>query len=80
MPKAVVLGIRLSEEDHAALARAAEADQRSMSSLAGKVLTEWLREHGYASPPAKAPAPRRPSPRNKRKTAPAALRAARRVA
>jgi hypothetical protein len=56
VPKAVVLGIRLSEEDHAALARAAENDQRSMSSLAGKVLVEWLRANGY---PPKAAAPRR---------------------
>jgi hypothetical protein len=57
--KAIVLGIRLSEDDHAALARAAAADQRSMSALAGKVLTEWLRANGYPPRPAKGATPKR---------------------
>jgi hypothetical protein len=63
MPRAVVLGIRLSEEDHAALAQAAEADQRSMSSLAGKILVEWLRANGYAKPTAKTATRQRTRPR-----------------
>jgi hypothetical protein len=54
-----VLGIRLNEEDRAALSRAAEADQRSMSSLAGKVLVDWLRTNGYSPKSAKPAAPKR---------------------
>jgi hypothetical protein len=80
VPRPIVLGVRLSEEDHAALGRAAEDDQRSMSALASKVLVEWLRAHGYASPTPKTAAPRRQGPRGKAKVAPAALRQARKTA
>ena len=83
MPRPVVLGIRLSEEDHAALAQAAEVDQRSMSALASKVLVEWLRAHGYSAPTAKAaPTPRRPraKAKAKAKAVPASMRALRRRA
>jgi hypothetical protein len=76
VPKALVLGIRLSEAEHDALARAAEADQRSMSALGRIVLAEWLRSHGHLSVTAKATAPRRQGVRGK----PAAMRLARKSA
>lgn len=59
VPKAVVLGIRMNEELRDALARAAAADQRSMSALASKVLLEWLQANGYPPKPAKPMAPTR---------------------
>lgn len=76
---AKVLGIRFSDAEHAALARAAEADQRSMSALARKVVVHWLRTNGF-EPTAKAATSRRATPRVKRKAAPASLHAARRAA
>jgi hypothetical protein len=77
--KTSILGIRLTDGDYAALAQAAAADQRSMSSLAGKVLGEWLRANGYAPAPAKTAVPQRERARAKAtaargKAAPAALR------
>ena len=47
MGKTPSLGIRLKPEVKAALQTAAEADLRSVSSLAEKILTEWLREKGF---------------------------------
>jgi hypothetical protein len=47
MVKTPSLGIRLKPEVKIALQQAAEADMRSVSSLAEKILTEWLREKGY---------------------------------
>jgi hypothetical protein len=41
------LGIRLQPEVKAALQEAAKADMRSVSSMAEKVLTEWLKANGY---------------------------------
>jgi hypothetical protein len=44
------LGLRLLPMLKAALGRAACDDQRSVPSMAEKILTEWLREHGYLKP------------------------------
>jgi hypothetical protein len=41
------LGIRLPPEIKEALQRAAQDDVRSVSSMAEKILTDWLREKGY---------------------------------
>jgi len=45
------LGIRVRPEVKAALEKAAEDDLRSVSSLAEKVLIEWLRDRGYLPKP-----------------------------
>jgi hypothetical protein len=47
MGKTPSLGIRLQPEIKEALQRAAEDDVRSVSSMAEKILTDWLREKGY---------------------------------
>ena len=47
MGKTPSLGVRLKPEVKAALQQAATADMRSVSSLAEKVLTEWLMAHGF---------------------------------
>jgi hypothetical protein len=41
------LGVRLDPEVKSALERAAKEDRRSLSSLIDKILSDWLREHGY---------------------------------
>ena len=48
--KAAALGIRLDPEIKEALARAAEADRRTVSSMAEKILADWLKERGYLKP------------------------------
>ena len=47
MVKSHSLGVRLQPEVKEALERAAKADVRSVSSMAEKILTDWLREHGH---------------------------------
>jgi hypothetical protein len=47
MSRDTQLGIRLPAEVKLALAKAAKADARSMSSMVEKVMTDWLREQGY---------------------------------
>ena len=47
MVKTPSLGVRLQPELKAALDKAAKDDLRSMSSMVEKILTEYLREHGY---------------------------------
>ena len=50
-----VLNMRLPVEIKRALQRAADDDHgRSMSGMAGRALREWLEEHGYLKPHAKA--------------------------
>jgi hypothetical protein len=44
MTKLDVITIRFDPQAHAALQKAAAADYRSMSSLARKVLVEWLQQ------------------------------------
>lgn len=44
MPKTVTLAIRLDPTEHAALLRASKLDDRAPSTLARKVLVEWLRK------------------------------------
>jgi hypothetical protein len=45
------LGVRVLPEIKDALERAATEDHRSMSSMIEKILSEWLREHGYLEKP-----------------------------
>ncbi len=60
MSKTTPIGVRVSLETKDALARAAKDDLRSMASLVEKILTDWLKENGYApEPPKAARAPRR---------------------
>ena len=59
MPKTTPIGVRVSQETKDALACAAKDDLRSMASLVEKILTDWLREKGYAPEPPKAPPSRR---------------------
>jgi hypothetical protein len=47
MPKTPSLGIRVQPETKKALEKAAKADMRSVSSLAEKIIVEWLRANGY---------------------------------
>jgi hypothetical protein len=47
MAKSDTVGIRLDPQERDALQRAANADDRSMSALARKLLVEWLKETGW---------------------------------
>ena len=47
MAKGAPLGARITPELKDALAKAAKDDMRSMTGMLEKILTEWLREHGY---------------------------------
>lgn len=47
MAKVIPLGARVQPQVKEALERAAKDDARSMSSMAEKILTDWLRERGY---------------------------------
>jgi hypothetical protein len=47
MAKTHPLGFRVEPEVKAAIEQAAKDDVRSVSSMVEKILTEWLREHGY---------------------------------
>jgi hypothetical protein len=47
MAKTTPLGIRLTPDIRAALTKAAADDARSVSSLIGKVLADWLKAKGY---------------------------------
>ena len=47
MAKLEPIGLRLEPEERAALEKAAAADARTMSALARKVLTDWLRQGGW---------------------------------
>ena len=47
MNKDDVLNFRVPADLKAALRRAADQDERSMGTLAGRILREWLVENGY---------------------------------
>lgn len=47
MARTASLGFRIEPSLKAALENAAVDDMRSTSSMVEKILTEWLREHGY---------------------------------
>jgi len=51
MPKDDVLNFRVPRDLKLALRKAAEQDERSMSMMAGRILREWLTEHGFFSKP-----------------------------
>jgi hypothetical protein len=42
-----VLNLRIPASVKAALAKAADANLRTLSSMAGWAMAEWLSEHGY---------------------------------
>jgi len=44
-----VLNFRVPRDLKAALRKAAEDDERSMSMMAARILREWLTEHGFMS-------------------------------
>jgi uncharacterized protein (DUF1778 family) len=48
MPKETFLNIRLEADERAALKAAADADERTVSSLARKIILDWLRANGAA--------------------------------
>jgi predicted transcriptional regulator len=47
MAKLDNVGVRLEPEEREALQRAADADDRSMSALARRVIVEWLRANSW---------------------------------
>lgn len=51
MTKTDPIGVRLEPEEKAALERAAAADDRSLSAMARKIITEWLRKNGHMKRP-----------------------------
>jgi hypothetical protein len=59
MDKDDVLNFRVPAGLKAALRRAADQDERSMSTMAARILREWLTDKGFYSPEASSAAPRR---------------------
>ena len=49
MKRDEVLNIRVPSEVKEALRKAAEADDRSLSTMAVRILREWLESHGFLS-------------------------------
>lgn len=47
MSKSAALGFRIPDEMKAALEKAAQEDERSVSSLATIILRDWLQAKGY---------------------------------
>jgi hypothetical protein len=47
MPKDDVLNFRVPRDLKLALKKAAEQDERSMSTMAARILREWLTDHGF---------------------------------
>ena len=47
MAKTAPIGIRWAPDERAALERAAAADDRSVSSLARKIISDWLRKNSW---------------------------------
>jgi len=47
MAKTPPLGVRLDPDVKAALERAAQADDRSLSALIAKIVAEWVRREGW---------------------------------
>jgi len=59
MNKDDVLNFRVPTDLKAALRRAADQDERSMSTMAARILREWLTDKGFYSREASSAAPRR---------------------
>jgi hypothetical protein len=53
MPRDEILNLRLTSDVKEAVRLAAEADGRSMSSMAERILREWLIEKGHLKAPGK---------------------------
>jgi hypothetical protein len=51
MSKDEVLNFRVPADLKTALKKAAGQDERSMSMMAGRILREWLAEHGFLRVP-----------------------------
>lgn len=51
MAKTYPLGVRLPPDVKAALEKAAATDLRSQSSMAEKIITDWLKANGYLPKP-----------------------------
>jgi hypothetical protein len=51
MTKTAPLGFRVEPDTKAALEKAAQDDDRSVSSLVERILKAWLRDRGYLPPP-----------------------------
>jgi hypothetical protein len=45
--KSIPISFRLPVETKSALEKAAKEDSRSVSSLLDKLVSDWLRDHGY---------------------------------
>lgn len=65
--------IRTAARIRDAMREAADADGRSISALAGRIMEAWLREHGYLPPPApkKGLLVTKPPARGKKRSKPA---------
>ena len=55
MDKDDVLNFRVPSDLKAALRRAADQDERSMSTMAARILREWLTEKGFYEPDSTVP-------------------------
>lgn len=47
MDRSEQIGVRLAPEERTALERAAKADDRPVSTLARRIILEWLRANGH---------------------------------
>lgn len=47
MAKNDALGVRLEDQERAALERAAVAEDRKLSAMARKIIVSWLKENGF---------------------------------
>jgi hypothetical protein len=54
-----VLNLRVPADLKAALRKAADQDERSMSTMAARILREWLTEHRFMGVKEASPKPRR---------------------
>jgi hypothetical protein len=57
MVKKAPIGIRLEDEERAALEKAAASEVASLSGLGRKVIVGWLRREGWLKAAKKAPSP-----------------------
>jgi hypothetical protein len=53
MTKSDPIGVRLEPNEKDALEKAAAADDRSVSAMARKIITDWLKRNGHLKAPRK---------------------------